>query len=203
MSNLLVLASGSPRRKELLEQIGLEFEIFPAKGEEVHSDLKPSLLVQELAYQKAEEVCRHYMENRDLGFDTWVFLGSDTVVVRDDVILGKPKSEEDAFEMLSSLQGRGHFVCTGVAMIAVCRGEVVWSTKFTSETRVEMYKMSPNEIWEYIKTKEPMDKAGSYGIQGRCAAYIKGIVGDYFTVVGLPVGQVYLELKKHGFFRDK
>ena len=155
MGNLLVLASGSPRRKELLEQIGLEFEIFPAKGEEVHSDLKPSLLVQELAYQKAEEVCRHYMENRDLGFDTWVFLGSDTVVVRDDVILGKPKSEEDAFEMLSSLQGRGHFVCTGVAMIAVCRGEVVWSTKFTSETRVEMYKMSPNDIWEYIKTGEP------------------------------------------------
>ena len=202
MSQHLVLASGSPRRKELLEQIGLEFEIFPAKGEECHTNTKPNLLVQELALQKAMEVCQYYIQNKDLGFDTWVFLGSDTVVAKDDVILGKPRDEEDAFNMLSSLQGTGHMVSTGVALVAVERGSVKWSTTFCSETRVEMFRMSEKEIWDYIKTGEPMDKAGSYGIQGRCAAYIKGIVGDYFTVVGLPVGQVHMELKKHGFFRE-
>lgn len=202
MGNRLVLASGSPRRKELLEQIGLEFEIFPAKGEEVITDVKPSLLVQELAWQKALEVSKYYEANRDLGFDTWVFLGSDTIVVKDDVILGKPKDEQDAYQMLSKLQGTGHSVCTGVAFIAMERGQMKWSSKFTAETRVEMFKMSDREILDYIATGEPMDKAGSYGIQGRCASYIKGIVGDYFTVVGLPVGQVYQELKKHGFFRE-
>lgn len=201
MEHHLVLASASPRRKELLEQIGLEFEIFPARGEEVITDSKPTKLVQELAFQKAEEVSKHYTSNRDLGFDTWVFLGSDTIVVKDDVILGKPRDKEDAFRMLSSLQGTGHSVCTGVSLIAVERGEVKWSSTFCSETRVEMFRMSEQEILDYIATGEPMDKAGAYAIQGKCAAYIKGIVGDYFTVVGLPVGQVYLELKKHGFFR--
>ncbi len=202
MTNHLVLASGSPRRKELLEQIGLEFEIFPAKGEEIITDSKPNVLVQELAGQKAEEVARYYMEHKELGLDTWVFLGSDTIVVKDEVVLGKPKDKEDAFQMLSGLQGRGHSVCTGVAFVAVERGQIKWSSTFCSETRVEMFRMSEKEIWDYIETGEPMDKAGAYAIQGKCAAYIKGIVGDYFTVVGLPVGQVYLELKKHGFFRE-
>ena len=201
MSHHLVLASGSPRRKELLEQIGLEFEVFPASGEEVISSSKPTKLVQELAWNKALEVSDRFFIERDIGFDTWVFLGADTIVVKDDVILGKPKDEEDAFRMLSALQGTGHSVCTGVAMIAVERGKVKWSTNFCSETRVEMYPMSENDILEYISSGECSDKAGSYAIQGKCAAYIKGIVGDYFTVVGLPVGQVYRELKKHGYFR--
>lgn len=202
MEQKLVLASGSPRRKELLEQIGLTFEVCPAVGDEVITENKPTKIVQQLAWEKAKEVCDRYMREKDLGFDTWVFLGADTIVVKDDEILGKPKDEADAFRMLSALQGSGHSVCTGVALIAIERGNVKWSSNFCSETRVEMFAMSEAERWAYIASKEPMDKAGSYGIQGRCAAYIKGIVGDYFTVVGLPVGQVYKELRNHGFFRE-
>ena len=202
MKKHLVLASASPRRKELLEQVGLEFEVFPAKGEENLAEENPAALVKGLALQKALEVCEHYMTKIDMGLDTWVFLGADTVVAKDSVILGKPKDEEDAYRMLSGLQGAAHSVYTGVALIAVEQGKIKWKSNFCAETRVEMYPMNDKEIRDYIASKEPMDKAGAYAIQGKCAAFIKGIVGEYSTVVGLPVGQVYKELKNHGFMRD-
>lgn len=207
MKSRLILASGSPRRKELLEQIGAEFEILPAKGEEVITSDIPSQVVMELSAQKAEEVSGRYKEELGEGKgsgeergsgepkDTVVILGADTVVAYENKILGKPKDEADAVRMLQMLAGNTHSVFTGVTLIIEKAGKTEKKT-FFSETKVTMYPMSKEEIQAYVATGEPMDKAGSYGIQGRCAAYIERIEGDYNNVVGLPVALVYQTLKK-------
>lgn len=207
MKSRLILASGSPRRKELLEQIGAEFEILPAKGEEVITSDIPSQVVMELSAQKAEEVSGRYKEELGEGKgsgeergsgepkDTVVILGADTVVAYENKILGKPKDEADAVRMLQMLAGNTHSVFTGVTLIIEKAGKVEKKT-FFSETKVTMYPMSKEEIQAYVATGEPMDKAGSYGIQGRCAVYIERIEGDYNNVVGLPVALVYQTLKK-------
>lgn len=207
MKSRLILASGSPRRKELLEQIGAEFEILPAKGEEVITSDIPSQVVMELSAQKAEEVSGRYKEELGEGKesgeergsgepkDTVVILGADTVVAYENKILGKPKDEADAVRMLQMLAGNTHSVFTGVTLIIERAGKTEKKT-FFAETKVTMYPMSKEEIQAYVATGEPMDKAGSYGIQGRCAAYIERIEGDYNNVVGLPVALVYQTLKK-------
>ena len=187
MKKKLILASASPRRKELLERIGLDFTIVPARGEERISCTEPNKVVEELSYQKASEVCQRAEEGT-------VVLGSDTVVALDNRILGKPGSEEEAYEMLSSLQGREHDVYTGVTLMEK-GGRCV---TFSCRTSVKVFPMSEQEIWDYIKTKDPMDKAGAYGIQGIFCAYVEEIRGDYNTVVGLPVSRVYQELKTFG-----
>ena len=184
----IVLASASPRRRELLEQIGLPFTVEVSSVEEVITKTVPQEVVMELAAQKAAAVKKNQSK------DT-VVIGADTIVVygsaEGERILGKPKSEEEAFEMLSRLQGNVHQVYTGVTL---CYGEEVVS--FYECTRVHVYEMTEAQIQAYIKTGEPMDKAGAYGIQGRFAAFVKGIEGDYNNVVGLPVGRVYQELVK-------
>lgn len=186
--NKIVLASASPRRKELLEQIGLPFSIEVSSIEEVITKTVPQEVVMELSAQKAVDVKKHQPEDV-------VVIGADTIVVYDHgnggSILGKPKSEEEAFEMLNRLQGNLHQVYTGVT---ICYGKEVMS--FYECTKVHVYEMTAEQIRDYIKTGEPMDKAGAYGIQGRFAAFVKGIEGDYNNVVGLPVGRVYQELCK-------
>ena len=186
--NRIVLASASPRRKELLEQIGLPFTIEVSGIEEVITKTVPQEVVMELSAQKAVDVKKKLQEDA-------VVIGADTIVVYDNEnggsILGKPKSEEEAFEMLNRLQGNVHQVYTGVTL---CYGEEVMS--FYECTKVYVYEMSKEQIWNYIKTGEPMDKAGAYGIQGKFAAFVKGMEGDYNNVVGLPVGRVYQELCK-------
>lgn len=184
----VVLASASPRRRELLMQVGILPEVVPSKVEEIVTKTKPQEVVMELSVQKAQDVAAMY-EN-DTREDV-VIIGSDTVVAADGEILGKPKDEEDAVRMISMLQGGTHQVYTGVTMIFIKTGERV---TFAEKTDVHVYPMTKEQIHEYVKTKEPMDKAGGYGIQGYFAAYIKGISGDYNSVVGLPVGRVCQEL---------
>jgi len=186
----LVLASASPRRKELLEQIGFDFEIVPSGIEENITSNKPGEIVKELSFCKAMDV----VKNSGITFTDKVCIGADTIVCLDDQILGKPTDTEDAIRMLTSLQGRKHNVYTGVTLII---SET--SVSFYEKTEVTMYPMSQEEIRYYVGTGEPMDKAGAYGIQGKCAIYIKEICGDYNNVVGLPVARLYQELKNLGY----
>ena len=177
----LVLASQSPRRQEILTTAGLTFSVHPADGEYAPEGLSPYDRVCALARSKAEQIAPLYPNS--------LILGSDTMVVLDDIALGKPKDEEDAVDMLMSLQDRTHQVMTGVWIIETNgAGEAVKSAGFTDVTSVDFYGFSRFEAEEYVATGEPMDKAGSYGIQGLGMRFVKGIRGDYFTVMGLPGG---------------
>ena len=199
----IILASQSPRRKELLEQIGLEFEICPAKGEEIITKSIPEEVVMELSKQKAEEVSAmvssYTMEHKDITTPSDILvIGADTVVAYDGKILGKPVDEADAKRMLSMLSGNTHSVFTGVTLVLIDKSGRAGELVFYEKTDVKMHKMTEQEIDRYIATGEPMDKAGSYGIQGKCAIYIEKIDGDYNNVVGLPITRIYQELKRIG-----
>lgn len=183
----LILASASPRRKELLGKIGLEFDVIPAKGEEIVTKTMPWEMVEELSFQKAKEIA-------DMQTDECIVIGSDTIVAKGEEIMGKPKDEEDAFRMLSEISGSAHQVYTGVTLMRTGKEPKVIT--FAEKTEVYLYPMSEKEINDYIGTKDPMDKAGAYGIQGDFAIHVKGIEGDYYNVVGLPIGKVYQELKQ-------
>ncbi len=185
----IVLASASPRRSELLKQIGLEFRVCVSNAEEVIHHTEPSEVVKELSAQKAAAVYE-LLQGRQEACD--LIIGADTVVACDGRILGKPETKEDAVGMLRLLQGRSHEVYTGVCLIHGRTGE---RKSFFEETKVVFCPMTEEEITEYVNTKDCMDKAGSYGIQGFCARYIKGIEGDYNNVVGLPVCRLYQEIK--------
>jgi len=180
-----ILASASPRRSELLGQVGIKFQIIKSDVEEIITNTEPEQVVIELSRQKAEDVYNNLVDKENV-----VVIGADTIVYNDNKILGKPKNYEDAFEMLSGLAGKSHYVYTGVSLYI--DGEII---SFAEKTRVDIYAMTKNEITEYINTKEPIDKAGAYAIQGLFAAYIKGIEGDYNNVVGLPVGRICQVLK--------
>ena len=172
----MILASQSPRRRELLGQMGFSFTVRPAKGEELpHPELTPAQRVEELARQKALEVSAE-AEADD------VVVAADTVVAIDGKVLGKPHDKVHAAQMLSALSGREHTVYTGVA---VKRGETLLVEH--EATQVRFRPLTEREIDLYIQTGEPMDKAGSYGIQGYGALLVEGIRGDYFNVVGLPI----------------
>ena len=211
----LVLASASPRRRELLSQIGLEFTVMPSTKEENAKTTEAGALVQELSRQKAVDIWEQLSGGQGQNPDTdqeqiseetqepnlngkqqpeLLVIGADTVVCCEGKILGKPHSREAAAEMLTALQGRSHEVYTGVTLYS--QSETV---TFFECTQVEFYPMTEVEISEYIDSKEPMDKAGAYGIQGLGARFVKGIRGDYNNVVGLPVGRLYQELKSHGW----
>lgn len=205
MNKKIILASASPRRRELLTQIGLAFEVVVSKTEEKITSTEPARVVEELSAQKAEAVweklvlgARDVEQNRgESAMAGIIVLGADTVVACDGKILGKPVDVENAVEMLRMLQGRGHEVYTGVTVLYEENGEKKVLT-FHEKTIVHFCPMTETQIREYVATGDPMDKAGSYGIQGFCARYIRGIEGDYNNVVGLPVGRVYQELSKLG-----
>lgn len=184
----IVLASASPRRRELLSQISLNPVIEPSTVIEVITTRVPEDAVIELSLQKAEDVARHQQPGT-------IVIGADTVVAAEGKILGKPKSHQEAYEMIESFQGKTHQVFTGVTLI-YCGTNGTTVRSFAERTDVHVYPMTPEEIRLYAEDEEPMDKAGAYGIQGRFAAFIKGIDGDYSNVVGLPVGRVYQELKQ-------
>lgn len=199
----MILASASPRRKELLEQIGAEFVICPAKGEEVITETDPSAVVMELSRQKAEEVAYGVLiyneQHADLATTQDILvIGADTVVAYENQILGKPKDEEDARHMLTMLSGKTHSVYTGVTFVFIDKEGRTGEHCFFEKTDVCMYPLKEEEIDRYIQSGDPMDKAGSYGIQGRFAIHIKEIRGDYNNVVGLPVARLYQELQKLG-----
>lgn len=222
-----ILASQSPRRRELLHLVLNDYEVIPAKGEEVVRSTDPAEVVQELSFQKAMEVAKKL---RPCQGDRMLVIGADTVVAVDGEILGKPHDRADAARMIGMLQGREHHVFTGVT---VCwtggeekeeenDGEQVEGASemtsgsaaagagtensetgiryfsFSEETAVDVFPMNRGEIEGYISLREPYDKAGAYGIQGAFSIFIRGIRGDYNNVVGLPVARLYHEMTKRG-----
>jgi len=195
MENIkIILASASPRRRELLKQIGLEFQVLVSDVEEKVTTDIPYLVVEQLSAQKAGAVARKLKTESVEGADKRepvLVIGADTIVACDGQILGKPHHKQEAVQMLQKLQGRSHQVYTSVTLIY---GEKIQT--FHETTEVEFYPMTNEEITAYVETADPLDKAGAYGIQGFCARYIKGIAGDYNNVVGLPVGRLYQEMKR-------
>lgn len=182
----LILASGSPRRRELLAALGFPYVVQASDVDEsCDAELAPEAIVEELSLRKANAVAAEKTNG--------LVLGSDTIVVLDNQVLGKPQDEADAFRMLRLLTGREHIVYSGIALVDAASGryEVAHSS-----TKVRMRSMSDDEILAYIATKEPMDKAGAYAIQGIGATIVESIVGDYFTVVGLPLALTANLLKR-------
>lgn len=197
----IILASKSPRRKELLSRIGIEYECIVSEAEEKTTESSPDNVVAELSRQKAENIFE-ILRAGERDNSPMVIIGADTVVACDSNIMGKPKDKQDAERMLKLLEGRSHSVWTGVTLLFVnidkngkySENKVISET-FACETKVYMYHFSDNEIEEYIKTEEPLDKAGAYGIQGIAAKFIEKIEGDYNNVVGLPVSALYQRIK--------
>ncbi len=174
---MIILASASPRRKELLELAGFEFKVIPTDVDEsLPHSMSPDKTVEYLSKIKAMPL----KNSEDM------IIGSDTVVAIDRKIIGKPKDEEDAFNILKTLSGRTHCVYTGVTVFYKDK-EITFSVK----TEVEFNELSDREIYDYIATKEPMDKAGAYGVQGTACKFVKKINGDYFNVIGFPVAKFY------------
>lgn len=201
MTNIkIILASGSPRRKELLAQAGYDFDVCPSLSEEDLEVMAPSEYVMLLAKMKADEVCNRLIAE-DVGRrvkklpERFVVLGADTVVSLNGRILGKPYDYDDAYNTLNSLSDQTHQVYTGVCLIYV-EGRAKTSSSFFEKTNVTFYPVSHEEIIQYLATNEPFDKAGSYGIQGKGGLFVKGIDGDYNNVVGLPLARVYHELEE-------
>lgn len=184
----LVLASASPRRQELFARLGIAFTVRPAEVEEGTCDTRPEAVVTELAARKAAAVAGE--------LDHGLVVGADTIVVLDGRILGKPQDEADARAMLEALAGRVHQVYSGVAVCAAAsmRLKTAWEC-----TKVRMRRLHPREIQAYVVSGEPLDKAGSYGIQGLGSLLVESIEGCYFNVVGLPLGKLNSLLREFGY----
>ena len=180
----IILASASPRRKEILELADLKFDVMPSDAQEITTKTAPNEVVMELASIKAKDIYKKSEKQS-------MVVGADTVVAYQGQILGKPADEADAKRMLTMLSGQTHEVYTGVCVI-----EDGKTKTFYEETKVTFYEISDEQIDYYIKTGEPMDKAGSYGIQGKAAVFIKGIEGDYYNVVGFPIARFLQEITK-------
>ena len=199
MKKKIILGSASPRRRELLAQIGADFEVRVSNKEEIYHSTVPEEIVKELALMKAENVAEELAEENPAGaVKSTVVIGADTIVVQDGKILGKPADEADAVRMLTGLQGRRHDVYTGVAVLDYDENGEKHVYNYPVGTAVYVNEMTEKEIRAYVETKDPLDKAGAYGIQGRFAAHIDRIEGDYYNVVGLPVSRVYRTLRKLG-----
>ena len=184
----IILASASPRRKQLLEQMGLKFDVITSNTkEQMPYGLDTEEIPVELAYKKAVDVSSCVSQPA-------IIIGADTVVVKDE-ILGKPKNEEEARQMLLKLQGKTHEVITGLAIVNTRTGII---KKGYEKTLVEMAPLSLQEIEHYVQTGEPMDKAGAYGIQGLAGIFISKITGCYFNVMGLPIHRLWSMLKEFG-----
>lgn len=184
----IVLASASPRRLELLKQIGVSFKVIPSQVDEsIYTDVSPEELVKKLAYEKALDIAEKLVGD-------CLVIGADTIVVKNG-ILGKPKDEKQAFDMLKSLCGEWHEVITGIAVVRSGGGNAIAEMEIT---RVKMRDYSESTIKSYVETGEPMDKAGAYGIQGMGAVLVQKIEGCYFNVVGLPIARLCTMLKSYG-----
>jgi len=181
----LILASASPRRREILSLLGLDFKVVPPRVEESKGAGSPYLVARRLAKEKALSVFREHPEA--------LVIGADTVVYFKGKVLGKPKDEEEALKMLKELSGKWHAVVTGVALFYPGGKRV-----FHDDARVKFRKFSEEEARHYVKTGEPLDKAGAYGVQGFGAVLVEKIRGNFYTVMGLPVHRLYEELRKLG-----
>lgn len=187
----IVLASNSPRRKEILDQLNLKFEVIPSAFEENPVDMEPCALAEHFACMKALDVFEKHRKH--FRPDTFV-IGSDTIVYKDK-IMGKPKNPEDAFLMLRSLSGSEHQVISGLSVIHTASGQAI---TLHDITKVWIRDLTDNEILNYIASGEPQDKAGAYAIQGLGSLFVEKIQGDYFNVVGLPVNKLYRIMQEFG-----
>ncbi len=192
----VILASNSPRRKEILKQAGIKFEVLPSTKEEIITKRMPEDVVKELSALKAHDIAMQTDESA-------IIIGADTIVVINNQILGKPKDKKEAERMLRLLQGNTHQVYTGVTVLVRNKNEdrtdySMKTIQFVEKTQVKVYPMNDSAIIDYITTEEPMDKAGAYAIQGKFAVYIHSINGDYYNVMGFPIGRFYYELKRQG-----
>ena len=198
----IILASASPRRRELLSKVGVDFEIITSSIEEKTTQSEPDEVVKELSYIKAEDVLRQIIENKigvKYSDDTTIMvIGADTVVAKNGRIMGKPKSKKEAFDMIHLIQGSTHQVYTGVTIFTYhCGAKKMQSKSFAERTDVTVFPMNDSEIHHYISSGDCMDKAGAYGIQGDFGVFVEKIHGDYNNVVGLPVARLYQELKEY------
>lgn len=185
----IILASGSPRRKELLERLKLTFEVQISQiDEEAYEKTRPGQYVETLAFEKASDIAKHIDTDA-------IVIGCDTVVVLDNQILGKPANHEQAKDYLKALSGRSHDVYSGIAILDVRSGKQYIAHEIT---KVQMKSLDDYEIDHYITTGEPADKAGAYGIQGIGAVFIEGIAGDYYNVMGMPINRLYRGLRELG-----
>ncbi len=181
---MIILASASPRRREILSLLDITFDVIPAKHEiEIDTSVSPEKAVELVAYSKAREVFDVHKNDTVIGADTSVYI--------DGVFLGKPASKDEACAMLGKLSGKTHKVITGVSIISPEK-----EISFADTAEVEFFPLDENDIMTYVASGEPMDKAGAYGIQGKGAKFIKRINGDFYTVMGLPCGRLYRELKR-------
>lgn len=197
-----ILASASPRRKELLKQLIDHFQVVTSDCEEKAVFVSPCQYVQELSRQKADAV-RNKLGGSSPSAQEYLIIGSDTIVYHNGAILGKPTSTDHARSMLAELSGETHQVYTGVTLLhCSSRHELIESCQFYECTDVSVAQLSPEEIETYISTKEPFDKAGSYGIQGMFAKHIRKIDGDYYNVVGLPLHALYKAMQEHHFLSE-
>lgn len=192
-----ILASASPRRKELLKKTGISFETIPSSIEEKITKTVPSDIVMELAAQKAQAVFRALQPPSPDCTDAedLTVIGADTIVVYRGEILGKPAHKSEAYDMLSMLSDRTHQVYTGVSLIVRKCGRTSVNT-FYEKTDVTFYPVHKDDLHAYVESGDSLDKAGAYGIQGDFAIHVKEIRGDYNNVVGLPIGRLYQELQK-------
>ncbi len=197
---MVILGSGSPRRKELLSLAGIEFCILTSDADETPTKTVPEEIVMELSDKKGQDVYNKAREKGLLTDDENLIISADTLVFYGNERMGKPKNAEDAVRMLKELSGATHQVITGVHLIYEKNGSPV-EKSFFEKTDVNVYEMTEQEIKAYVATGEPMDKAGAYAIQGLFCKYIKGINGEYANVVGLPIGRLYKELKEIGYVR--
>lgn len=184
----IILASKSPRRKQLLEKAGLKFKVVESNYEEkIDSKLNPHQLVKKLSLEKAKAVAQKYRNA--------IIIGADTIIVCEGKIMGKPKDEKDARKILNFISDKTHLIVTGFTIID---GESQKIITKSEETKIKMRKISKSEIDSYIKTKEPFDKAGAYAIQGKAREFIEKIDGDLENAIGLPVDSLLKELKLLG-----
>lgn len=188
----IILASASPRRSELLKQAGFTFTVIPSDVKEIIQETSPDKIVEDLAFQKADDVYKKIKQNYKE--NDFCVIGADTIVYYDREILGKPEDEQEAFDMLKMLSDRTHQVFTGIAIILHQNGEKQ-TYLLNDRTNVTFYPINDYELKDYIATGDCMDKAGAYGIQGPFAVHIKEIHGDYNNVVGLPIAKLYQALK--------
>ena len=186
----IILASASPRRKELLEKIGLMFEVEPSNfEEEMHPGLAPHELAQNISLQKAKAVARKHKNS--------VVIAADTFIVFGNQILGKPHTANEARKMLETINGKSHRVITGFSIVDTSENKTL---SRSVETIIYLRKLTLAEIDAYVKSREPLDKAGGYAIQGLGAVIVKKIEGDYFNVMGLPLSALTEALKEFGIY---
>ena len=196
----IILASASPRRKQLLELVGIEFDIWPSKAEETADSGDPGQICTQLSYAKAVDVAAQIRSYNDSHKDLvtpgdLIVIGADTIVAKDGIVFGKPKDGADAVRMLKTLSGSTHSVYTGVTFIFISANGRVGEYTFFEETKVTFYPLDDEEIESYTASFDVLDKAGAYGIQDGAAVFVKSVEGDFYNVVGLPVARLLQELK--------